>query len=444
MRIKIEIGISSEKEEIINECNNKVFPILEEIKFSGFEFLKTDIKKFIQIIETENINLFQEVSKYKKIFGELIGFVNNFCEKVFTEIFCFNDLLLKGTIKINPNYKEIDSKFLSLLNILFSEKCNLDCKYDDYILVIFDSFLDKRFDKRYDFLKSLYDCFLIYQNILNFDLFMLNGKKDIDDKNKNEDLDLKKIKNNIRIAYAKNIIYKKIYIPYNKVVLTIFDDSQSEVIKEEEFTSKKFTTFLKSIKIEYEFIIYSFEEIEILLEKINKRKIIEIFNKLNENIKSLKFLLSITSKDCINIQEFAGEVFDGNNQNFLSLEDLRFIEKLVELFESIRNFDYKFYKKDDNFIIEHLREKLEPEENNLIKYINNCHEYERIFNENLNSNKLITETIQKILNKSEFFLMNSDIEFFNGFIIEDENKPESINYDFLIELRDRAINNTYK
>ena len=155
-------------------------------------------------------------------------------------------------------------------------------------------------------------------------------------------------------------------------------------------------------------------------------------------------MLSITSKDCINIQEFAGEVFDGNNQNFLSLEDLRFIEKLVELFESIRNFDYKFYKKDDNFIIEHLREKLEPEENNLIKYINNCHEYERIFNENLNSNKLITETIQKILNKSEFFLMNSDIEFFNGFITEDENKPESINYDFLIELRDRAINNTYK
>ena len=124
---------------------------------------------------------------------------------MFTEIFSFNDLLLKGTIKINPNYKEIDSKFLSLLNILFSEKCNLDCKYDDYILVIFNSFLDKRFDKRYDFLKSLYDCFLIYQNILNFDLFMLNGKKDIDDKNKNEDLDLKKIKNNIGIAYAKNI-----------------------------------------------------------------------------------------------------------------------------------------------------------------------------------------------------------------------------------------------
>ena len=434
----------TEIEEIINECNNKVLPFLEGIKFSGFDFLKTDIKKFVYIIETEDINKFKEVNEYKIKFDKLIGLVNNFCKTVFQDIFSFKDFILKDTIIINPNQKEIDSKLINLLNILFIEKCNLDYKYDDYILIIFYSFLNKGFDKRYDFLQCLYDCFLIYKNILNFDLFILKRKEDFEDESKNEKLDLKKIKYNIGVVCAKNIIYEKIYIPYNRIILTIFEAAQNEVIKKEEFTFKKLNSFLKSIRIEYNFIIYSFEEIEILFEKINKRKFIQIIKKLYENIESLKFLLSITTKDCINIQEFAGEVFDGNNQNYLSLEDLRFIEKLVELFERIRNFDYKFYKNDDIFIIEHLSEKLEPEENNLIKYFNNFREFEQFFNEKLNSSKFITETIQKILNKSEFILMNSDIGFFNGFIIVDENKPESINYDFLIGLRDRAINNTYK
>ena len=258
----------------------------------------------------------------------------------------------------------------------------------------------------------------------------------------------------------KNIIFEKIYYTYKKIILDIFENLENGAIKKEDFTLKKFISFLNGLEIESfdylknykdgvelsnnEVVINNLQDIENIIEKIKKNKIIEIIYKLNENITALKFLLSITTKDCINMQEFAGEVFGGNNQTFLSLEDLSSIEKLVELFELIKNYNYEENKNNEKEIIKYLEKKLIPEEKNLINYFNNYHEYEQFFKENLNSSKYISETIQKILNNSKFFLLNNDKEFFNGFIINEENKPVFIDYNFLMNLRERAINNRYK
>ena len=91
-----------------------------------------------------------------------------------------------------------------------------------------------------------------------------------------------------------------------------------------------------------------------------------------------------------------------------------------------------------------LRKELEPEENNLIIYINKFQEYEQFFNENLNKNKFASETIQKILNNSEFILMNNNIAFFFGSFKDNNNKQIFIDYDNIIDLRDRTLTNRYK
>ena len=59
-------------------------------------------------------------------------------------------------------------------------------------------------------------------------------------------------------------------------------------------------------------------------------------NLLLQKIEALDFLLSTTSQDCRNLQELAGEVHGGNNQNFLSIEELLTIEKIIESLKAIQ------------------------------------------------------------------------------------------------------------
>ena len=65
-----------------------------------------------------------------------------------------------------------------------------------------------------------------------------------------------------------------------------------------------------------------------------KEKLFELLKKKEE----FYFLLSISTQDCRNIQELAGEVHGGNNQNFISIEELLSLEKIVETIESIKEF----------------------------------------------------------------------------------------------------------
>lgn len=74
--------------------------------------------------------------------------------------------------------------------------------------------------------------------------------------------------------------------------------------------------------------------------------------KLLEKNEEFYFLLSTSTKDCRNIQELAGEVHGGNNQNFISIEELLALEKLVEVIENIKELNIKkpnikeFHQKD--------------------------------------------------------------------------------------------------
>ena len=355
-------------------------------------------------------------------------------------IFCQN---------LEPNTKEIDTKLLNILDVLklFSENIRQEdidnYDYYEYILNLFGSFIELDILKKEDFLRSEYEVFIIYQDIINFD-FTYKKKNQINEINekledyfeeektkekKKEDKIIDNpysnyIKSYIGYIFSKNKIFEEIYKQYKKVILDIFEIPEKRVINKKDFKSDKLNSFLIGLEIDRHQSkinnIQNMQDVNDLIYKINQKKIIEIFNKLFINADSLKFLLSISSTDCINMQEFAGEVYGGNNQNFLSLEDLRFIEKLVKLFEKIKSYDYQTNKNDEQKIIALLRKELEPEEDNIIKYINNYHQYEQFFNENLNKNKFVSETIQKILNKSEFFLLNNDNKMFNGFIKNDE------------------------
>ena len=98
-------------------------------------------------------------------------------------------------------------------------------------------------------------------------------------------------------------------------------------------------------------------------------------------------------------------------------------------------------KNEDEIIIINTHEQFEEED--LEKYLNKYQQYKEFFSENLDKKKFTAEVIQKILNKSEFLILNSDTKNFNAFYKNEEKNSKdiykAINYDYLIYLRDRAL-----
>ena len=188
-----------------------------------------------------------------------------------------------------------------------------------------------------------------------------------------------------------------------------------------------------------------YENINNIINEIMNKKFVKILNLLYKNSEALEFLFSITSQDCRNIQELAGEVHGGNNQNFLSIEELLIIEKLVESLEfiqtEIKNGIDDGKKNEDKIIMDNTQEQFEEED--LEKYLNKYQQYKEFFSENLDKKKFTAEVIQKILNKSEFLIFNSEGKNFEAFYKNEEKDGKDIykgiNYDYLIYLRDRAL-----
>ena len=75
-----------------------------------------------------------------------------------------------------------------------------------------------------------------------------------------------------------------------------------------------FDTFLSSLGIKEEII---YKNINNIINEIMNNKFIKILNLLYKNSEAINFLFSITSQDCRNIQELAGEVHGGNILIFL-------------------------------------------------------------------------------------------------------------------------------
>ena len=425
------IQLDKSKKNIFLKSSYIVFKII--INILQFDFLKKENTKLIE----EQRDLEKMIAKEKNEDDDKI-----FDEKYYNEIkYNIGIVVIKNKI-----YEKIYKQYLSIITELFNIPQNLinkkkefsskslylfldSLEIDNNQLIINNPKLKSKFVEREEQKEDKKE--IINKNNENINIDEIDGGSD-EGEEENDDLENEKEINESDGGKEnkKEEIKKKNNDDNNKeILLRNMDYSTSE-----EKIKKLFTQIIQEKS----------EDIENLLIKISQTKFIEIINKLYNNNASLKFLLSISTVDCINMQEFAGEIYGGNNQNFLSLKDLRFIEKLVEIFERIKNYDY-IYKSDDKNIILFLRKELEPEEKNLTDYINNYNKYEQFFNENLNKNKYVSETIQKILNNSEFILLNNDIEFFNGFILSDENNEfTNINYEYLLFLRNRAITNRYK
>ena len=183
-------------------------------------------------------------------------------------------------------------------------------------------------------------------------------------------------------------------------------------------------------------------EINVLIDEIINSKFIKMINILFKNLEALNFLFSITSQDCRNILELAGEVHGGNNQNFLSIEELLPVEKLVESLEYIDN-EIKNNKNqnEDEIIINNILNQIEEED--FEKYLNKYQQYKEFFSENLDKTKFTAEIIQKILNKSEILILNSNEQNFKAYYknekVKDKELYKELDYDYMIYLRDRAL-----
>ena len=80
--------------------------------------------------------------------------------------------------------------------------------------------------------------------------------------------------------------------------------------------------------------------------------------------------------------------------------------------------------------------------NELYNFIDKYQQYKEFFSENLDKNKFTTETIQKILNYSEYIIRNSENNNFQAYYKEeniDGINYKEFDYNYMIYLRDRAL-----
>ena len=108
-------------------------------------------------------------------------------------------------------------------------------------------------------------------------------------------------------------------------------------------------------------MIFNFHE-NYLISHLENEKVFKIINLFSQKLEALDFILSTTSQDCRNLQELAGEVHGGNNQNFVSIEDLLTVEIIVENFETILNEINGEKKNNKKIIIDNLKNRFEEEE----------------------------------------------------------------------------------
>ena len=93
----------------------------------------------------------------------------------------------------------------------------------------------------------------------------------------------------------------------------------------------------------------------------------------------------------------------------------------MESFEYIKNkIKNNKNKNEEEIIINNVLNQIEEED--LEKYLNKYQQYKEFFSENLDKKKFTAETIQKILNKSEFLILNSNDNNFKAFYKNEDNK----------------------
>jgi len=456
--------------EIVNKNINFIEEIIQRITDIKNNLHFSCSKKLPNQLETL-IDKFKS-TKIKSMEMEIQ--INNF--NIFDELF----QSLKEKIKENYFFKKIKERVRlkkKIPNYLFEKIINIFDKTTideiDYNLIYNTSFFSQSDREKDNIINNLFKCYQLYKIIyFNFEkVIKYNYNEKVKDEildrkstigqrrgqeDNNDDIIINKIYNMIieqkeTISYyEKNNVKNKILILskitkifeiYLTIKLKIIEKSDGNKIKYMKYdinvNMKMLNSFLLLFGVNPE-KIFNYEENN-LINMIKSKKPIRIINSLIKNIEALEFLLSITSQDCRNLRELAGEVHGGNNQNFLSIEELLFLEKIEESFENIKKG-----VNNDNEFITNLSTQIEEDE--LKNYIDKYQQFKEFFSENLDKNKFTSEIIQKILNNSEFMIINSNKNNFKAFY---KNKGEEFklekdiykefDFNYMIYLRDRAL-----
>ena len=431
----------------ISKKNNRIelFSLLDGIDKSIYK----KIIDFLEIAEIYNDFKTIQFSSLQK----LLNFIENFktinieMEKKKTnlrylhEIFKFlkekmisNNLFQKIMEKTNFTKKVFDGLFEEIINIFDYER-----KIEENNFIHFFFLFNER--EKNNIIKNLLECLYLYNIIyFSYEKVILHNIKYETIFNISES-QIYKGKIKMLYMHEKNKI-TKVYELFLNIKLKIKNekDKGKKNSEKAEINFNEFYSFLLFLDINPDSIcnVEANELINIILNK----KPIRIISIISEKIEALEFLLSITSQDCKNLRELAGEVHGGNNQNFLSIEDLNFFEKIVESFEIIKN-----QVNNEKEFISNLSIQLEEDE--LKKYLEKYPQYKEFFSENLDKNKFTSEVIQKILNNSQFLILNSNKNNFKAFYKNEgeELKLEKDSYkiykdfdfNYMIYLRDRAL-----
>ena len=430
----LEINIS-ELRSMIEIKNSDEFLLLNDyqrIKFSDQNKIIESIKKFIEEIEQGNTSGIDSLKeKFEKI-KYVLKLVKDLQNKISSNYF-FKSI----------KEKNMDISFFEKIIKIFDATKNDEINSD--LTPLFDEFLILDSEEKEKIIIDLND----YNNLLN--IIYLNSdfentkefhKYEYNKINENEMIKINKKIALVIIKYKIKDIYNNYISFQEKLKYKKKSKKKSKKPKNKNSIMQMLDTFLSSLGIKEEII---FKNINNIINEIMNKKFIKILNLLYKNSEAINFLFSITSQDCRNIQELAGEVHGGNNQNFLSIEELLIIEKLVESLEFIRAEMKKGLdeekKNKDKIIINITQDQFEEED--LEKYLNKYQQYKEFFSENLDKKKFTAEVIQKILNKSEFLIFNGEEQNFEAFYKNEEKEGQDIfkeiSYDDLIYLRDRAL-----
>ena len=284
----------------IRDCDEFLFLI--NFKFSELEKLVNSIKKFFDELENKKINLIKEIEEFEKK-AEKIKYIFRLISNI--EKIISSNYFFKIKKEKNMDY----SLFQQILFILDDE--NID-KINTVIIPLFNSFLLIDKEKKEEIIMKLDFCNYLLKTIsLNTDF--------------EKDLQMKKvISNNTFQIYYRIIMLvmkEKIKEEFNNYLLfkeKLKHDKNNKKDNNEIINNsiKQFISFIKSLRIKTD-NLYN-RELNDIIEELKNNTFIKIINNLFKNKEAIDFLFSITSQDCRNIQELAGEVHGGNNQNFLS------------------------------------------------------------------------------------------------------------------------------
>ena len=184
-------------------------------------------------------------------------------------------------------------------------------------------------------IKILHELYYLYYNIYLNENFFKDLEGNIEPYKSITKNEINDIIIRLNLLYKRDEI-NKIYEKYEIIKIKIIQNNKkmkNEKINIEKIKINEIIPFLSLFEIEEE-MIFNFH-IKDLISQLENNKAFKIINLFSQKLEVLDFILSTTSQDCRNLQELAGEVHGGNNQNFVSIEDLLTVEKIVENFETI-------------------------------------------------------------------------------------------------------------